>query len=280
MNTNLVFRKIRNRVMLTLTGICTVIVLLPLFFILYYVISHGVRALNVAFFTQLPAPPGETGGGMGNAILGTLELMGMAMIVGIPLGMAGGIYIAEFATERFTTIVRFCADVLNGIPTIVTGMFIYALVVVPMKRFSGIAGALALAIILIPVVVRTTEEVLRTVPKSYREAALALGANHWRTTWDVVLKAGRTGLVSGALLGVARIAGETAPLLFTAFNNAFWSTHIDQPTASLTVQIFDYAIAPYNSWHEQAWAGALTLIAIIISMNLIARIWVRMRERG
>lgn len=280
MNTNLVFRKVRNRVMLTLTGVCTVIVLLPLFFILYYVISHGVRALNMDFFTQLPAPPGETGGGMGNAILGTLELMGMAMVVGIPLGMAGGIYIAEFATERFTTVVRFCADVLNGIPTIVTGMFIYALVVVPMKRFSGIAGALALAIILIPVVVRTTEEVLRTVPRSYREAALALGANHWRTTWDVVLKAGRAGLISGALLGIARIAGETAPLLFTAFNNAFWSTHIDQPTASLTVQIFDYAIAPYNSWHEQAWAGALTLIAIIISMNLLARLWVRMRERG
>jgi phosphate transport system permease protein len=159
-------------------------------------------------------------------------------------------------------------------------MFIYALVVVPMKRFSAIAGALALAIILIPVVVRTTEEVLRTVPKSYREAAMALGANRWRTTWDVVLKAGRAGLISGALLGVARIAGETAPLLFTAFNNAFWSRYIDQPTSSLTVQIFDYAIAPYNSWHEQAWAGALTLIAIIISMNLIARIWVRVRERG
>lgn len=280
MNTNLVFRKVRNRVMLTLTGICTLIVLLPLFFILYYVVSHGVRALNAAFFTQLPAPPGEAGGGMGNAILGTLELMAMAMIVGIPLGMAGGVYIAEFATERFTTVVRFCADVLNGIPTIVTGMFIYALVVVPMKRFSAIAGALALAIILIPVVVRTTEEVLRTVPKSYREAALALGANRWRTTWDVVLKAGRAGLISGALLGVARIAGETAPLLFTAFNNAFWPRYIDQPIASLTVQIFDYAIAPYNSWHEQAWAGALTLIAIIISMNLIARIWVRMRERG
>jgi phosphate transport system permease protein len=280
MNTNLVFRKVRNRVMLTLTGICTLIVLLPLFFILYYVVSHGVRALNMAFFTQLPAPPGESGGGMGNAILGTLELMAMAMIVGIPLGMAGGIYIAEFATERFTTVVRFCADVLNGIPTIVTGMFIYVLVVVPMKRFSAIAGALALAIILIPVVVRTTEEVLRTVPKSYREAALALGANRWRTTWDVVLKAGRAGLISGALLGVARIAGETAPLLFTSFNNAYWPRYIDQPTASLTVQIFDYAIAPYNSWHEQAWAGALTLIAIIISMNLIARIWVRMRERG
>lgn len=280
MNRNLIFRKVRNRVMLTLTGVCTLIVLLPLFFILYYVVSHGVRALNVAFFTQLPAPPGESGGGMGNAILGTLELMGMAILVGIPLGMAGGIYIAEFATEHFTTIVRFCADVLNGIPTIVTGMFIYALVVVPMKRFSGIAGALALAIILIPVVVRTTEEVLRTVPRSYREAALALGANRWRTTWDVVLKAGRAGLISGALLGIARIAGETAPLLFTAFNNAFWSTHIDQPTASLTVQIFDYAIAPYNSWHEQAWAGALTLIAIIITMNLIARLWVRLRERG
>lgn len=280
MNSNLVFRKVRNHVMLTLTGICTLVVLLPLFFILYYVVGHGLRALNLNFFTQLPAPPGETGGGMGNAILGTLELMGMAMIVGIPLGMAGGIYIAEFATERFTTVVRFCADVLNGIPTIVTGMFIYALVVVPMKRFSAIAGALALAIILIPVVVRTTEEVLRTVPRSYREAAMALGANRWRTTWDVVLKAGRAGLISGALLGVARIAGETAPLLFTAFNNAFWSRYIDQPTSSLTVQIFDYAIAPYNSWHEQAWAGALTLIAIIISMNLIARIWVRVRERG
>lgn len=280
MSTNIGFRKMRNRVMLTLTGVCTLIILLPLFFILYYVVSHGMRALNFAFFTQLPAPPGETGGGMSNAILGTLELMAMAMIVGIPMGMAGGIYVAEFATERFTTAVRFSADVLNGIPTIVTGMFIYALVVVPMKRFSGIAGALALAIILIPVVLRTTEEVLRTVPKSYREAALALGANRWSTTWDVVLKAGRAGLISGALLGVARIAGETAPLLFTSFNNAFWSTHIDQPTASLTVQIFDYAIAPYDSWHEQAWAGALTLIAIIVSMNLIARVWVRVRERG
>ena len=280
MTGNIRFRKIRNQLMLSLTGVCTLVVLLPLFFILYYVFHQGVQALNPSFFTQTPVPPGETGGGMGNAIVGTLELMGMAIVVGIPLGIAGGIYVAEFAHEKFTTVVRFCADVLNGIPTIVTGMFIYTLVVVPMRRFSGLAGGLALAIILIPVVVRTTEEVLRTVPRSYREAAMALGANRWRTTWDVVLRAGRAGLISGALLGIARIAGETAPLLFTAFNNSYWSTRLDQPVASLTVQIYNYATGPYNDWHAQAWAGALTLITLIVGMNLIARIWIRVRERG
>lgn len=265
-------RKLRGNVMLTLTAAATAAILLPLFLILYYVARAGATALNGAFFLRAPRPVGMAGGGMGNAVVGTLELLALALVVGIPLGVAGGLYVAEFGRERFATAVRFCADVLNGTPTIVVGLFIYGLVVVPMREFSAVAGALALAIILIPVVLRAAEEVIRLVPPGYRQAALALGASRWQAARTVVLPAARVGLVGGALLGLARIAGETAPLLFTAFNNSHWSGYLNRPIASLTVQIYDYAISPYAAWHAQAWAAALTLIAIIVALGAIARL--------
>lgn len=277
---NLRRRRWRSRLMLTATAVATALILAPLFLILYYVGREGATALNLAFFTQTPKPVGMMGGGMANAIVGTLELLAVAIVVGVPLGLAGGLYVAEFRHERFTTAVRFAADVLNGTPTIVIGLFVYALVVVPMRRFSALAGGLALALILIPVALRGAEEVLRAVPRGYRDAALALGATRWRMMAGVVLPAARVGLVSSALLGVARIAGETAPLLFTAFNNSLWSAYIDQPIASLTVQIYDYAISPYASWHAQAWAGSLTLIAIIVGIGAIARLTFGRRRGG
>lgn len=269
------WRRLFSAGMLTLTGLCTLLVLLPLFLILYYVARAGVTALSLDFFTHIPAPIGVPGGGMANAIVGTLELLGTAMLIGLPLGLAGGIYVAEFGRERLAMVVRFSADVLNGIPTIVTGIFIYVLVVAPQHHFSGLAGALAYAIILAPVMLRATDEVLRTVPGSYREAAMALGANRWRVTRDVVLRAARPGLISGALLGLARIAGETAPLLFTASNNAYFSTRLDRPLASMTVQIYLYAISPFHSWHAQAWAAALTLLVMVLAFNLLARLLAR-----
>lgn len=273
-------RKFTNAVMLGLTGLCTVVVLAPLFLIFFYVVREGARSLNWNFFTHLPQPPGESGGGMANAIAGTVELLVIAMIAGIPLGLAGGLYVAELAHERLTMVVRFCADVMTGIPTIVTGLFIYALVVVPMHSFSAIAGGIALALVMIPVVLRASDEVLRMVPHSYREAALALGATRWRVIRDVILRAAKTGLISAALLGVARVIGETAPLLITSFNSNLWSLAPTRAVASLTVQVYDYATGPYDDWHRQAWAGALTLIAMVIALNLIARLWGGARERA
>ncbi len=270
-------RKLRNNVMLSLTGVATLLVLLPLALILFYVVKEGVSAISPGFFVHLPEPPDVPGGGMANAIVGTLELLLVAVIVGVPLGIAAGIYVAEHGAEFLTKLVRFSADVLNGTPTIVTGLFIYGLVVLPMRKFSTLAGGLALAIILLPVVLRTTDEVLQTIPRSYREAALALGATRFRVLWDVVLRAARAGIMGGVLLAISRVAGETAPLLFTSFNNSYWSMWLDRPVASLTVQIFNYAIAPYDRWHAQAWAGALTLITMIIVINLGARAWLRWR---
>lgn len=273
-------RQAVNGIMLALTGVCTAAVLVPLFLVLYYVVREGIPGLNAAFFTHLPAPPGEAGGGMANAIVGTLELLAIAMILGIPLGLAGGAYVAEMPNEWLATVVRFAADALNGIPTIVTGLFVYALVVVPMHRFSGLAGGIALSLIMLPVVLRASDEVLRTVPRTYREAAMALGATRWRVLRDIVLRAAKSGLISAGLLGVARVAGETAPLLLTALNNSQWAFRPDRPMASLTVQIYDYAIAPYDDWHRQAWAGALTLIVVIIVLSVIARVWGRLSERA
>lgn len=268
-----------NAVMLTLAGVCTLLVLVPLFLVLFYVLREGMAGLNTAFFTRLPAPPGEAGGGMANAIVGTLELLVMAMLVGIPLGLVGGAYVAEMPGEWLATVVRFAADALNGIPTIVTGLFVYTLVVVPMHRFSGVAGGFALGLVMLPVVLRASDEVLHTVPHSYREAAIALGATRWRVLRDIVLRSAKAGLISAGLLGVARVAGETAPLLLTALNSSQWTIRPDQPMASLTVQIFSYAISPYDDWHRQAWAGALTLIAMIMALSLIARCWGRLGER-
>lgn len=252
--------------------LATVLAVLPLFSVLYYVAVQGVPGLGAAFFTELPAPVGEAGGGMGNAILGSLTIVGIACAIGIPLGIMGGIYVAEFAGLRLAHVVRFAADVLAGAPSIVIGIFVYSLMVLAMQRFSALAGGVALGLIMVPTVTRTTEELLRMVPTSLREASMALGVSRWRTTLKVVLRTAAPGIATGILLAVARVAGETAPLLFTSFNNRYWSAGLDQPTASLPVQIFTYAVSPYPDWQEQAWAGALVLVAVVFVLNLVARL--------
>ena len=272
-------RRFVSRAMSTLCAAAVVLALLPLGFILFYIVSRGISALNPAFFTKLPKPSGETGGGMANAIVGTLKLIGLASAASVPAGIGAGIYVSEFPGSRTSTLVRFCADVLNGVPSIVVGIVAYGLVVLPMKRFSAIAGAVALAIMMVPIITRSTEELLRLVPVSLREGALALGASRARAVWSVVLPSALPGIITGVLIAVARIAGETAPLLFTSFNNQFWAPGLDQPTASLTVQIYNYAISPYDDWHRQAWAGALVLVAIVLAFSMLARVATRRLER-
>ena len=245
--------------------------LVPLAMVLGYVAIRGIPALNLAFFTQLPKPVGEPGGGMANAITGSLILVGLASLAGLPVGILGGIYLAEFGNNRFGWTVRFAADVLSGVPSIVIGIFIYAVVVMRMKHFSALAGGAALGVMMIPTVMRTTEELVRLVPMSLREAALALGATRWRTVLKVVLVSAKGGVITGVLLAIARIAGETAPLLFTAFGNRFWSLRLDQPIASLPVQIYEYAKAPYDDWNAQAWGAALVLVAMILVLSIVAR---------
>jgi phosphate transport system permease protein len=236
-------------------------------------------AVNLAFFTQMPKPVGEAGGGMGNAIVGTLILIGIAAALAVPIGVICGIHLSEYPKTKFTSIVRFAADVLNGVPSIVVGIFAYGIAVLPVKRFSAIAGGIALAILMLPIVIRTTEELLRLVPAGLREGALALGASRSRAIFTVILPAALPGILTGILVALARVAGETAPLLFTSFNNRFWSTNLAQPIASLTVQVFTYAISPYEDWHRQAWAGAFLLVMIILALSMIARFAVRRLER-
>ena len=273
-------RRAADRLMWVAVVLATLAAVIPLVMVLYYVLAQGLPALNVSLFTKLPKPVGETGGGMGHAILGTLVLIGLASVVGLPIGLLGGIYLAEFGTNRFGWSVRFAADVLNGVPSIVIGIFIYAIVVLPMQRFSALAGGAALGVMMIPTVMRTTEELVRLVPVSLREASLALGATRRRTVFKIVLLSAKGGVITGVLLAIARIAGETAPLLFTAFGNRFWSTQLDQPIASLPVQIYTYAIAPYDDWHAQAWAGALVLVGIILILSAAARLATRGRFRA
>jgi phosphate transport system permease protein len=272
-------RKITSRVAETLCGIAVLLALVPLAMILFYVIRAGVGALNLAFFTQMPKPVGEPGGGMANAIAGTLILIGLAALFAVPVGCMCGIHLSEYPATRFSWAVRFAADVLNGVPSIVVGIFAYGLVVLPVKRFSAIAGGVALGLLMLPIVVRTTEELLRLVPSGLREGALALGATRSRAVFSVILPAALPGILTGILVALARVAGETAPLLFTAFNNRFWSTNIAQPIASLTVQVYTYAISPYDDWHRQAWAGAFLLVMIILLLSIIARLAVRRLER-
>jgi len=265
-----------------MTGACAcavIVALLPLGLVLAYITSKGIGSLDLAFFTQLPKPHGETGGGMANAIVGSLKLIGLASALAVPVGVLSGIYVAEYPGSPISTIVRLAADVLNGIPSIVVGIFAYGLVVLPMRRFSAIAGAVALAIMMIPIVTRSTEELIKLVPASLREAGLALGATRARVTFGVILPAAFPGILTGILVAVARIAGETAPLLFTSFNNQFWSQGIDQPTASLTVQIYSYAISPYDDLHRQAWAGAFVLVVLVLMISMLARIATRRLER-
>jgi phosphate transport system permease protein len=266
------WRKSLNVVMLTLTGVAAFAVVAVLFLILGYLIYNGGKSLNWDFFTKLPKPVGETGGGMANAIVGSLKLLFLAAVIGLPIGLMAGVYLAEFGGKTFSFVTRYTTDLLNGVPSIVMGIFAYSLVVLPVKHFSALAGGFALAIMVIPITVRSTEEFLRAIPNNMREGAMALGASKWRTIATVILPAASGGIMTGMLLALARVAGETAPLLFTAFSNRYWSQGWDQPIASLPVMIYTYAIAPYDDWHRQAWAAGLVLLALVLLANLGCRL--------
>jgi len=268
----LIWRKSLNVVMLTLTGLSAFGVVSILFLILGYLIWNGGRSLNFDFFTQLPKPVGETGGGMANAIVGSLKLLLLAALMGLPVGLLAGIYLAEFGGRFFSFVIRYTTDLLNGVPSIVIGIFAYSLVVLPVKHFSTLAGGVALGIMVIPITVRASEEFLRSIPGSLREGAMALGASKWRTIATVILPAASGGIITGMLLALARVAGETAPLLFTAFSNRFWSPGWSQPIASLPVMIYTYAIAPYDDWHRQAWAAGLILLGLVLLANVGCRL--------
>ena len=271
MNKRLLLRRTINAVMLSLTGVCAFISIAALFFILGYLIYNGGRSLSWAFLTRLPTPVGESGGGMANAILGSGAVLLIAAVTGVPIGFVGGVYLAEFGGRTFPFVVRYMADLLNGVPSIVMGIFAYAVVVLPMRHFSAYAGGLALGCMLIPIVLRTTEEFLRSVPVSLREGALALGAHKWRAIVTVVIPAAYRGILTGIMLSLARVAGETAPLLFTSFSNRFWAHGLNEPTATLPVMIYTYAVGPYQDWHRQAWAAGLVLLGLVLLANIGAR---------
>lgn len=253
--------------------------LVPLALILVYLLQRGIGALEWGFLFHNPKPVGEPGGGFANAIVGTLLLLGLASVLAVPVGVISGLYVAEYRGTRFATAVRFAADALNGVPSIVVGIFAYSVAVMPVRRFSALAGGFALGVMMIPIIARTTEELLRLVPESLRDGALALGATRARAAWSVVLPAALPGILTGILVALARIAGETAPLLFTAFGNRFFSTRLDQPIAALTVQIYTYAVSPYEDWHRQAWAGAFLLVVVVFVLSVIARLATRRLER-
>ncbi len=264
-------RRVVNAIMTGLTWVAAVVATLPLLFILVYLLQKGASSLSLGFFTHLPTPVGVAGGGVANAIVGTLVVVGIASAFGVPIGIGAGIYLAEKKGAPLAVGVRFLADVLNGLPSIVMGIFAWELVVVPMGHFSALAGGFALGAMMIPTVTRTTEEMVRVVPTSLREAALALGYTQWRTALRIVLPTALAGILTGILVALARIAGETAPLLFTAFGNNFWSVSLNEPIAALPLQIFNYAISPYDEWHAQAWGGALVLIALVLIISLVSR---------
>jgi phosphate transport system permease protein len=263
--------------MVGLLGLAAVVATIPLIVILYHLLETGVGSLRWSFFTNMPKPVGQPGGGMANAIVGTLILIAMACAVGVPVGVGAGLYLSEFRASKLAFFVRFLSDVLNGLPSIVLGIFAWQLLVRPVRQFSALAGGVALGVMMIPLLTRSTEEMIRTVPNSLREAALALGYSRWRTSLTIVLRTALPGIVTGGLVAVSRIAGETAPLLFTAFGNQFWSTSPFAPIAALPLQIFNYAISPYDDWHAQAWAGALVLIAMVLVIGLLARFATRSR---
>jgi phosphate transport system permease protein len=271
MSVRLVWRKSLNVFMLSLTGLCALLTVSALFFILGYLVWNGGKDLSWSFFTHLPAPVGEVGGGMANAILGSLKLLLLAALFGVPIGLLGGVYLAEFGGRAVPFLVRYTADLMNGVPSIVMGIFAYSLVVMPMHHFSTLAGGIALGIMVIPTVLRNTESFLRDVPRSLREGSFALGANKWRMIATVVLPAASRGILTGVLLALARVAGETAPLLFTAFGNRYWSPGWMQPTSSLPVVIYTYATGPYEDWHRQAWAAGLVLLGLVLVTNILVR---------
>lgn len=265
-------RRLKNLAAQTVAVLCTAAVLVPLVLIFSHLLAKGVSSLDLDFFTQLPKPVGEPGGGMANAIVGTLVLIGLACLLGLPVGVLGGVYLAECGHGRIGWMIRFAADVLAGVPSIVVGIYAYTLMVLPMHGFSAYAGGFALGVIMLPIVTRTTEEMVKLVPGALREASLALGVPTWRTTLWVVMRTARGGIITGIMLAVARIAGETAPLLFTAFGNQFWHRGMTGPISSLPVQIYTYAISPFDEWHRQAWAGALVLLVLIFLASLAVRV--------
>jgi len=269
---SLIWRKSLNVLMLTLTGVAALLVVSVLFLILGYLLWNGGKSLNWAFFTQLPKPVGESGGGMANAIIGSLKLLLLAALIGLPIGLLTGVYLAEFGGKTFSFVTRYTTDLLNGVPSIVIGIFAYSVAVLPVKHFSTFAGGFALGVMVIPITVRSTEEFLRAVPGTLREGAMALGASKWRTIATVVLPAAKGGIITGMLLSLARVAGETAPLLFTAFNNMYSSPGWGQPTASLPVVLYTYASGPYDDWHRQAWAAGLVLLALVLVANVGTRL--------
>ncbi len=275
----LAWRKLQSKLFVAFCAVSVLLALIPLGLVLYYVVSRGIAALNLAFFTHMPAPVGEPGGGMGNAIVGTLILTLLGSLFAVPIGIVSGVYMSEYAGTRLASAMRFAADTLNGVPSIVIGIFAYGIVVLPVHRFSAFAGGVALGIMMIPIIARTTEELLLLVPGTMREGALALGATRARAVFTVILPAALPGIITGVVLALARIAGETAPLLFTSFNNRFFTTRLTQPISSLTVQVFTYAISPYEDWHRQAWAGALVLVTIVLLCSVLARLATRRLER-
>jgi phosphate transport system permease protein len=271
---NTMRRQVMNHLISVLSVLATVLVIAPLVAILIYLIYKGASSLNLAFFTHIPAPVGENGGGMANSIVGSGIILALASLMGIPIGIAAGVYLAEFGRGAFLgNAIRFTADVLNGVPSIVMGISIYSLIVMQQKHFSALAGGVALAVMMVPTITRTTEEMLATVPHAIREAALGLGVSKWRTAISVTLRTASPGIITGCMLAFARVAGETAPLLFTAFGNQFWSFKLNEPIAALPLQIYVYAISPYDEWHRLAWAGSLVLIVMIMVAVTLVRIF-------
>ena len=273
------WRKVKSTAVTAVLVVCALAVIAPLFLVIYFLLVNGASSIDMNFFTQLPTPTGESGGGMANAIVGTITLLAMASIIGVPLGVFGGIYLAEYGSDRANDWLRFAADVLNGVPSIVWGMVAWLMLVVPLKGFSAYAGSVALGLMMVPLVMRTTEEVLVLVPQSYREAALALGVARWKVIMIIVVRTALKGIATGVIVALARIAGETAPLLFTALGNNFWNHNLKEPIAALPLQIYAYAISPYDDWHRQAWAGALVLMALILALNILVRVLSRDRNQ-
>ena len=271
------WRNFKNALMQMIAFSCAILVVVPLFLVLYHLIKQGFNSINFAFFTQLPKPVGESGGGMANAIVGTFILLAQAAVFGVPVGVLGGVFLSEYGSSRLNRWIRFAADVLNGVPSITWGMVVYALVVVPMHGYSALAGGIVLGMMMIPLVMRTTEEVLQLVPGGYREAALALGIAKWRAIVQIVVRTALKGIITGILLALARVAGETAPLIFTAFGNHFWTHKLTDPISAMPLQIFAYAISPYDDWHRQAWAGALVLVMFVLVINISVRLLTRDR---
>jgi len=271
------WRNSKNAFMQTLAFACAILVVTPLVLVFYHLTKEGFTSIKWAFFTQLPKPVGEVGGGMGNAIVGTFVLLAQAAVIGVPVGVLGGVYLSEYGGTKLNWAIRFAADILNGVPSINWGIVVYALMVMPMHGFSALAGGVVLGMMMIPLVMRTTEEVLQLVPGGYREASLALGISKWRTIVQIVIRTALKGIVTGVLLALARVAGETAPLMFTAFGNLGWNHSLTEPIAAMPLQIFAYAISPYDDWHRQAWAGALVLLVLVLAINISVRFLTRDR---